>query len=225
MKRARLNDLYRFDLARCLNGHLTVSVMQNKIIISVLAMSAIGLSGCSQISSIFKGKSKTTTQVETTIPTSQGSYTIPDTVVTPSGSYSQTSSYGSVSSYAGYDVEFYNTSAYQNPQRFYYGSGEENRPAFSVSNTIDPRQAAFVKLNGESQTTDWQNCETLSQGYLYLSEYDLRLHPEFEVCMRNKGYVMTSELGSFSTEALTAQNSGLRGYAQPHLNSAGRFFP
>ena len=94
-----------------------------------------------------------------------------------------------------------------------------------MANKIDPREAAFVKLNGDSESTDWRYCEITSRGYLFLSDHDLRLHPNFEVCMRNKGYVMTSELGSYSTDALTAQNSGLRGYAQAQINSSSRFLP
>lgn len=205
--------------------HLEERAVQKNILISVFAVSAIGLSGCSQISSIFKGKSKTNTHVENTVTTGQGVYSVPDTVVTPTDSYTQSSTYGSVSSYAGYDVELYNTSIYHNPQTFYYGSDTESRPSLRVANKIDPREAAFVKLNGDSESTDWRYCEITSRGYLFLSDYDLRLHPNFEVCMRNKGYVMTSELGSYSTDALTAQNSGLRGYAQAQVNSSGRFLP
>jgi len=69
----------------------------------------------------------------------------------------------------------------------------------------DPRDAGFVKLNGKSEAIDWRNCETLSRGYLFISEDDFRLDPEFEVCMRNKGYVLSTESGPTTNEVLTAQ--------------------
>jgi len=198
--------------------------LQNRIqnnVLAVLVVSAFGLSGCSQISSLWKGKSKTTTtaEVETLRHTPEPSYEfgettyVADTYVTPSTSYSS-------SSYAGYEVELYNTSS---PQ-YYYGDPSVSHPSGLSASYANPREAAFVKLNGDANSADWQNCETRHKGYLLLSEYDLRLEPNFEVCMRNKGYVLTTELGSYSSQPLTAQNSGLRGYAQSYRYS-GSYYP
>lgn len=192
--------------------------MQNRIqtnLLAVLVVSAFGLSGCSQISSLWKGKSKTSTitEADTLRSTPEQSYGFGDeTAITD---YSRPT----MSSYAGYEVELYDTA----PQ-YYYGSQATPHNAVLSASYSDPREAAFVKLNGQSESVDWQNCENLHQGYLYLSEYDFRLEPNFEVCMRNKGYVLTTELGSYSSQALTAQNSGLRGYAQSY-SYAGSYYP
>jgi len=113
------------------------------------------------------------------------------------------------SQYAGYSVELYNTQA-----------------AYVAPPFADPRDTEFVKLNGESETNDWRYCETTSRGYLYASEYDFRLDPDFEVCMRNKGYVMTTESGPTSKQILSARTAGLRGdyQAQPSTSSYSGYF-
>ena len=97
---------------------------------------------------------------------------------------------------------------------------------------MDPRQAEFVRLNGESEAADWQNCETRNRGYLFISEYDFMLNPEFEVCMRNKGYVLTTEYNPGTKQTLSAQTAGLRGmfpqttFTQPAPPSSyPAFFP
>lgn len=192
--------------------------MHNKIqnnVLAVLIISVFGLSGCSQISSLWKSKSETSTitEAETLRSTPEQSYGFGDNVVV-ADHYGTTSS-----SYAGYDVELYD-----NAPQYYYGSETNSHNSVVSASYTDPREAAFVKLNGQSESVDWQNCENLHQGYLYLSEYDFRLEPNFEVCMRNKGYVLTTELGSYSTQALTAQNSGLRGYAQSY-SYTGSYYP
>ena len=118
--------------------------------------------------------------------------------------------YSSASKYAGYRVELYDTrSSYVTP-------------AFT-----DPRQTEFVMLNGESETADWQNCETRNRGYLFMSEFDFMLDPGFEVCMRNKGYVLTTEYNAGSKRTLNAQTAGLRGrFPSPsHSSSYPAFFP
>lgn len=99
--------------------------------------------------------------------------------------------------YAGYDVELL--------------SAEQSDITTAYS---DPRLAEFVKLNGESEATDWQNCETQHHGYLFVSETDLKLAPGFEVCMRNKGYVLNTEFSSLSKPTLSAQSVSLRGRFQ-----------
>ncbi len=178
---------------------------------------SVGLSGCSQISSLWKGKSDTKVEQEASLRSTpsqdygfgDGSYEV-DLYEAPTESV-----------YAGYEVELYNPSQY-----YYYGYGDTGRRAFTTSVTADPREAAFVKLNGQSDANDWRNCETRHQGYLFLSEYDFRLDPEFEVCMRNKGYVLTSEAGFSSGQALSAQTAGLRGYAtSSSISYGGTYYP
>ena len=193
---------------------------QNKIL-AILAASALVLSGCSQISGTSQedANHSTVTEVETLRSAPEASYGFGHS--TSGGHYYGTSS----SAYAGYDVELYNMSS----QSYYYGDTTVSHPSVLSASYSDPREVAFVKLNGQSSSADWQNCETRHKGYLYLSEYDFRLEPNFEVCMRNKGYVMASEIGSYSTQALTAKNSGLRGYAQSYSYSnsyrTGSYYP
>lgn len=69
----------------------------------------------------------------------------------------------------------------------------------SYAAVSDPRDAAFVSLNGKGRQSDWNNCEMMHRGYMYADEMSgLMLDPKFEVCMRNKGYVLTSEVSGFS---------------------------
>ena len=154
----------------------------NKSIIAVLALSTVAISGCSQISSIFKGYTHTEPQAEaSTIHQTQvpdhGFTTVETEIVTFDDSH-RTTSY---QPYTGYDVELYNYSGAQNSQSYYYGADTDTVPSLRYATTSNPRDVAFVKLNGESQSIDWRNCETLNRGYLFLSEYDLRLHPDLSL--------------------------------------------
>lgn len=72
---------------------------------------------------------------------------------------------------------------------------------------VDPRDTAFLKLNGPSNVADWKACET-SRGYILAIEDKLHLDPGFEVCMRNKGYVMSHEISGTEGTALTAEIVG-----------------
>jgi len=181
----------------------------------LIAATALSLSGCSQISSIF-GKKKPhyhtadgsavyVDSANTATTFVDNSYTDPALRSTPSPVYQfADQSYTGASQYAGYGVELYSAQ----PRTAYVA------PAFA-----DPRDTQFVKLNGESELSDWQNCETLNRGYLFISEYDFRLDPGFEVCMRNKGYVFTTEAGPTTTQVLSAQTAGLRRSFQPSTPS------
>lgn len=188
----------------------------------VIAMTGLGLSGCSQVSGIF-GKKKphyhnedgTVVYVDETLRTTpQQTYQFPDqsydvdvydgaSQYGHTSQYSSATQYDSTSHYAGYGVELY------------------NQQAAYVPPFADPRDTEFVMLNGKSEASDWRYCETVSRGYLYASEHDFRLDPDFEVCMRNKGYVMTTESGPTSKQILSAQTAGLRGVfqSQPSTSS------
>lgn len=177
-----------------------------------IAITGLGLSGCSQVSSVFKKKPHYHTNDGTVVYTDsqanlrtspQQSYQFAD------NSQNVATYYDTSSQYAGYGVELY-----------------QSQPAYSAAAYSDPRQAEFVMLNGESNIADWQNCETLHRGYLYASEYDFSLNPGFEVCMRNKGYVLTTEYGAGSKQTLNAQTARLRGpvqYNQPSSSYPGYF--
>jgi len=231
--------------------------------LAVITLTGLGLSGCSQISSVFSKKPHYHTNDGTVVYTpvqtqahlrttpqqsyqfSQATY-VADTYVS-SSEYAETAQ--SVSEYPAtqysssqyaapqyatpqYATPQYSSSQYTSPQ--YTGSqssgssmGSHNsQPTYSVAAFSDPRDAEFVMLNGESNIVDWQNCETLHRGYLFASEYEFGLNPEFEVCMRNKGYVLTSEYGANASQTLNAQKARLRGpvqYSQTSSSYQGYF--
>ena len=168
----------------------------------IVAVTGLGLSGCSQVSSLFKKKPHyhladgTTVYVDETLRNApQQSYEFAEQTY-------NVDVYNGASRYSGYAVELYNKPA---PVQVVY---------------TDPRTAGFVKLNGKSELLDWQNCETIHRGYLYISESDFRLDPDFEVCMRNKGYVLTTEAGPTSKQVLSAQTAGLRGVYQSSTSTS-----
>lgn len=177
--------------------------------LAIVSLIGLGLSGCSQISNAFQKKPHYHTNDGTVIYTDNEAG-LRSSPVQPYQFADQ-----------NYDVEIYDgASQYYSNTSQYSGYGVElygSQAAYThhVMST-DPREAEFVKLNGASEASDWQNCETRHKGYLYLSEYDFSLNPGFEVCMRNKGYVLTTEAGPTSNQALSAKTAGLRGYSQPH---------
>lgn len=196
-------------------------------LISIVVM-GLGMSGCSQISSVFKKKphyhlgdgTAVYTGSEASLRTTpQQSYQFAQGA---SSSTYNASQYDRSSEYAAtqYTGSQYTGSQYNSSQSSgsqYAGLGVElynSQPAYSLAAYSDPRDAEFVMLNGESNIADWQNCETLNRGYLFASEYVFSLNPDFEVCMRNKGYVLTTEYGASSKQVLNAQTARLRGPVQ-----------
>ena len=176
-----------------------------------IAVTGLGLTGCSQISSVFKKKPHYHTADGTTVyTTAEASLRTapPQSYEFADQSY-DVEIYDSASQYTGYAVELYDT-----------------QPSYSAAVYTDPRHSEFVKLNGDSDAADWRNCETLNRGYLFLSEYNFNLHPGFEVCMRNKGYVLSTEYNSGTKQTLSAQSVGLRGgFAQNAYVSSSSVFP
>ena len=71
-----------------------------------------------------------------------------------------------------------------------------------------PDSIAFVRLNGESSMQDWQNCEMIHRGYWLIDAAGGRINPDFEVCMRNKGYVRESELAVYGFQGEVPVRSG-----------------
>lgn len=177
------------------------------LIITFTAVAGIALSGCSQVSGWLKGgKNATTQQAETDLRT------------TPTQSYAFSS--------GAYDVELYDSTVTQTNYSGYevvlYTNPSSQMSSYVVT---DPRDAEFVKLNGTSENSDWRNCEAQSNGYLYISEYDFSLQPDFEVCMRNKGYVLTTEAGAYAVNPISAKTAGLRGYSQPSFSPSSYGYP
>lgn len=162
-----------------------------------IAIVGISLSGCSQKRPHYHTADGTAVFVDETLRT-----TPQQTYQFPNQSYN-VDVYNGASQYAGYGVELYNT-----------------QPTYVPTTYTDPRQAGFVKLNGKSEIHDWKYCETVNRGYLFISKYDFRLDPDFEVCMRNKGYVLTTEYGPNNKQVLSAQTAGLRGVYQPSTTSS-----
>ena len=193
--------------------------------LAVIALMGLGLSGCSLWTK--------SDSVDSSAHSDANLRTTPQQAYQFDGQtydieiYDTASQYAS-SQYASYDVELYNPS-----QFYYYGYNDTGLRPLIVAEASDPRDVAFVKVNGSSETMDWQNCETRHRGYLFMSEDDFRLDPGFEVCMRNKGYVLSAEYGPSSKRTLSAQTAGLRGnmpaglsggYPQPSYNSTSSAF-
>lgn len=176
--------------------------------LTVIALTGLGLSGCSLWTK--SDKADTAIQSDTSLRTTpQQDYQF-------DGQAYDVEIYDTSSQYAGYDIELYDPS-----QFYYYGYNDKGLRPLTVAETKDPRDAAFVKLNGPSQTADWQNCESRHRGYVFMSDAEVRLDPEFEVCMRNKGYVLSTEYGPSSKTALSAETAGLRGrFDQSAMSSA-----
>lgn len=181
--------------------------------LAFIALTGFGLSGCSLLT-----KSDAT---EKSVQSDIGLRTAPGQAYQFDGQLYDVEIYDIAEQYAGYDVEIFNPS-----QFYYYGYNDSALRPLVVANGSDPRDATFIKLNGASQPVDWQNCESRHRGYLFASEYDVRLDPAFEVCMRNKGYVLSTEYGSSSKMGLSAKTAGLRGaYRQDAaVSSTSAFF-
>ncbi|WP_409432486.1 hypothetical protein ACJ3XI_09785 [Litorimonas sp. RW-G-Af-16] len=89
----------------------------------------------------------------------------------------------------------------------------------------DPRDVSFVRLNGESDVSDWRSCEMLHKGYLFTDETSLMLNPEFEVCMRNRGYVVEAEVAQYGTYG-TGIDADKAGFARPATSyTSGYSYP
>jgi len=186
------------------------------LILSLTTCTALILSGCSLVPNWLKGGTsieeersqsaelRTTPEVDYQFGETEYQVEIHENLPNSTSVSSYSPAYNTLPDYSNYDVILYDVS-----------------PVQPVNSTpIDPRDAAFVKLNGKSQDIDWRNCEVMSRGYLFASEYDFRLDPNFEVCMRNKGYVLTAEVRSYEGSSVSARTSGLRGYSQPDFHSA-----
>lgn len=162
----------------------------------LIATMGLSVSGCSQVSNVFKKKphyhANDGTAVYTTAEASLR--TAPQQPYQFADQSYDVEIFDSASQYTGYSVELYDT-----------------QPRYTAAAYTDPRESEFVKLNGESEAADWRNCEVLNRGYLFISEYDFRLNPGFEVCMRNKGYVLSTEYDPGAKQTLSAQSAGLRG--------------
>ncbi len=200
--------------------------------LALTTCAALTLGGCSQISGWLAGSENSNAHyhtyengVQQTIRTTPSqSYQFTDVDYTDTV-YSN-STYSDVSySGVGYDSDVYDT---HTSQTNFSGYDVVLYDGMHGSNTIhtpvDPREAEFVKLNGDSDDTDWRNCEIMSRGYLFMSEYDFMLDPDFEVCMRNKGYVLATEAGSYAVNPVSAKTAGLRsGFSQQYATYSSAY--
>ena len=123
--------------------------------------------------------------------------------------------YETISPFAGYEVELFDSGAveFDNTVQYVveiYDTYPDNR-ATTYTNS---RNVEFGKLNGYPNPADWRNCESSNSGYLLLDENDLQLNPNFEVCMRNKGYILSTEYNAFSHPTLSAKSVELENTIQ-----------
>ena len=189
-----------------------------------IGMIGLSLSGCSQLSGLFKSNPASQTSDASVVKTRSDA----SLRVTPEQTYEFEASNADISGF-GVEFPFSDDFEYSGGTEYIYASDDEAGSEyedyvdyagyeiefFNTAVRSDPRQAEFVKLNGESNSEDWKSCETINRGYLWVSEYDFTLNPGFEVCMRNKGYILSTEYGQSSKSTLNAQSAGLGdGYPQ-----------
>jgi len=181
-----------------------------KALIAGLAMSSLTLGGCAQIGQaadgVWSGTKSVANFVAKPFKSKDGLRDAPEQAYAFGETEYEVEIFEPVETqtdFIEFDVVLYDTSALR------------TGPAASYAVLEDPRDAAFIKLNGESRDSDWLNCEIQHRGYLFITEGDFRLDPNFEVCMRNKGYVLSTEAGPIVGKPLTADRNGLAAGASP----------
>ena len=96
----------------------------------------------------------------------------------------------------------------------YYGTASD---VSAVATVAAPTELSYVRLNGQSSMQDWRNCEVMHRGYWLVDAAGGRINPDFEVCMRNKGYVRESELAAYGFRGETPVSGGASlGYASAY---------
>lgn len=198
--------------------------MRRSLTLSAILIIGASLSGCAQINSVtdwiskpFKSELRETPKpdwerVETGPVTQSATYS-GTTYSGPTYSgptYSGTTSTGTVTYPTSYSSSTYPASTYAASSAPYasrtvatgqfYGV-DEATDAIQTAAIAPPESLSYVRLNGESRMSDWENCERLHNGYWRIDAAGGRIDPGFEVCMRNKGYVRESELALYGFDA------------------------
>lgn len=52
---------------------------------------------------------------------------------------------------------------------------------------------SYVKIGGGSKMADWRACEVSSDGYFRLDGTRFAVNPDFDLCMRSRGYISEAE--------------------------------
>ena len=179
--------------------------MRRAFILTALLAASSSLSGCAMIGdfadrtwngvkSVAGGDGARTADTLRDAPDqpyvfADGADTLPDTVAyadARSPALQSPPAYVPSSSYpttlAGYDTGLY------------YGAEAAQVPTAAIAT---PGELSYVRLNGNSDMQDWRNCEIMHRGYWLVDAAGGRINPEFEVCLRNKGYVRESELAVY----------------------------
>ena len=122
--------------------------------------------------------------------------------------------YETISPFAGYEVELFDSAVEFDNTVQYVVEIYDTYPDNRATTYTNSRSVEFGKLNGYPNPADWRNCESSNSGYLLLDENDLQLNPNFEVCMRNKGYILSTEYNAFSHPTLSAKSVELENTIQ-----------
>ncbi|MGB6230453.1 MAG: hypothetical protein WBF53_10045 [Litorimonas sp.] len=176
----------------------------------VLAAGAFAVTGCAQIGSVAGDVWGGTKQVASWVasPVTSLLRDTPDTeyafAANDEGGDADTAvTFASTTSpYAGGTVELYDTSAFADaPHGISQSSGTYAVAEAAAPISAEPVQSiSFVRLDGGPLSfSDWQSCEASSGGYWSVDAQGGRMNPKFEVCMRNKTYVLETERASYAS--------------------------
>ena len=56
---------------------------------------------------------------------------------------------------------------------------------------------SYVKLSGGTSISDWQSCQSEAGGYIQPAQNGFTIRPDFDYCMRVKGYIPEGEALEF----------------------------
>jgi len=92
--------------------------------------------------------------------------------------------------------------AHEDARQYFQTPAPRPQPSVQKEPSIAPgSDIAFVKTDGPSHMVDWQGCEQSSGGTFITSAAGYRLNPDFENCMRSRGYKPESEIHTEETLA------------------------
>lgn len=190
--------------------------MRRSLTLSAILLMGASLSGCAQLTSVGDWISKPFRSELREAPK-------PDWEASTAATTTTNTSTRYSSAPTGYSTTSYSAPSTISTGRYY---GVDDAMTFEQVAVAPPESLSYVRLNGESRMSDWENCERLHNGYWRIDAAGGRIDPGFEVCMRNKGYVRESELamygfGSSNRVAGRSSSTLTGGYGATTYSSSG----
>lgn len=71
--------------------------------------------------------------------------------------------------------------------------GSETQLALAPASEMDMPDMAYVKLSGSTSISDWQSCQAEAGSYIQPRGAGFIVHPNFDDCMRARGYIPERE--------------------------------